>query len=261
VTQAGGRFAPELATAPDDPERPGPLADGLRRLARDGLVMLERARDGLTYRVPDDRRPILDYYRNGLAGRYAATALVAAALRSAGENTAVAQVRTEAQWLSRLLKLEFVFQVGVDPGQVFEENVRILIELGLVDRDDQRLWVVGGGERLWFLADLVRPFLESYRTLLTTALAMIAERGETAPGPTRSELVRQALERGRASLATGEIRLRESISKVTFGNALEWLALQGALLDSQDGRCQLEPPWRADRLPALLRELDRHLAS
>jgi glycerol-3-phosphate O-acyltransferase len=274
VTEVGGRFAPELAATSDDlrddprddPRRPGPLADGLGRLVRDGLVVVERARDGLAYRVPDDRRPILDYYRNGLAGRYAATALVAAALRGAGADAAVPAVRAEAQWLSRLLKLEFVFQVGVGPEQVFDENVQILTKLGLVDRDDdrlpdggKRLRVTGGGERLWFLADLVRPFLESYRTLLTVALA--DARGETASGSNRPELIRQALEHGRTSLASGEVRLRESISKVTFGNALEWLALQGALLESQDGRLQLEPSWRAERLPALIRELDRHLAS
>ena len=270
VTEVGGRFAPELAAMSDDlrddPRRPGPLADGLGRLVRDGLVVVERARDGLAYRVPDDRRPILDFYRNGLAGRYAATALVAAALRGAGADAAAPAVRAEAQWLSRLLKLEFVFQVGVGPGQVFEENIQILTKLGLVDRDDerlpddgQRLRVTGGGERLWFLADLIRPLLESYRTLMTVALE--DARGETVPGSNRSELIRQALEHGRTSLASGEARLRESISKVTFGNALEWLALQGALLESQDGRLQLEPSWRTERLPALIRELDRHLAS
>ncbi len=114
------RFARGLAGAPSDPTAPGPIADAVRRLARDGLVRVAVAAGDTIYQVPEDRRSVVDYHRNAVVHRFVAPALVAAAARTAGAEATVEDVRARALWLSRLLKLEFMYRVGSTFDEIFE---------------------------------------------------------------------------------------------------------------------------------------------
>ena len=74
----------------------------------------------------------------------------------------------------------------------------------------------------------------------------------------RRALLREALEHGRASYLSGEVVLRESLSKATLSNALEWMVDQALLLELEDGRLRL-----ADRtgsaLQGVVEEIGRYL--
>jgi glycerol-3-phosphate O-acyltransferase len=87
---------------------------------------------------------------------------------------------------------------------------------------------------LAFLSELVRAYLEAYRLAAETALAVLAG-PERVAGPERRALVREALERGRGGFLSGHIRLRESLSKATLENAVEWLVSQG-VIEEEGGR-------------------------
>ncbi len=248
----GARLAAGLAEAPTDPRQPGPIRDAMDGLVGLLLVREQRAAEETIYQVPDERRTFLDYHRNAVIHRYVAPALVAAAVRGHGAQTGEA-VRGRALWLSRLFKLEFLYRVGARFDEVFGENAALLLRLGAIDRVEEELRPGSDAETLAFLAELVRPYLESYRIATSAALA-VARRFPME----RRALLREAMERGRASYLSGEVVLRESLSKATLGNAIEWMVDQGMLLELDGGRLRL-PKQGSEALQLVVEEIGRHL--
>ena len=279
------RFSRGFAGAPSDPLVPGPVADAVARLVAEGLVRVEQAAGETIYQVVEERRPLLDYYKNAVIHRYVPLAMIAVALRSCGGDAPRGQVQERARWLSRLLKLEFMYRVGATFDEIFAENTAFLVRLraltavpapvpgeghpveetresggatvpgegrvpgeALGDRTGDRLVAGPDTGVLEFLADLMRPYLESYR-LMAQAVAT----GDRLDVDQKA-LVKAALEHGRAAYAAGRIALRESLSKATFENAAEWIAQQGA--PSEDGRSRLGASWREKELPELIDTLD-----
>lgn len=233
AAEGGARFARDLAGAPSDPRQPGPIADAVRRLALGGLVRVEVAAGDTIYQVVDEKRPVLDYHRNAVIHRFVPPALVAAAVRAGGEGGAPQEdVRRGAKWLSRLFKLEFMYRVGATFDEIFDENVAFLLRVEAVARDGDRLRPGAAPDLLAFLGELVRAYLEAYRLAAATAAALL---GPDAPrqgsGIDRRALVREALERGRGSFLSGQIALRETLSKATLENAVEWMLVQGILAE------------------------------
>ncbi len=227
VAAAGGaRFSRDLQGAPSDPREPGPIADALRGLVRGGLARAETAAGETIYLVDDEKRPVLDYHRNAVIHRFVSPALVAAAARSAGPGAATQEVRAAALRLSRLFKLEFMYRVGARFDEIFDENLAFLARLRALSPDGGR---VGPGAEDWilpFLSELVRPYVEAYFTTFRTAEALLPEGGDPVD---RRILVKESMERLRAAFLSGELALRESISKATVENAVEWLVEQGLL--------------------------------
>ncbi len=227
--EGGARFARDLAGAPSDPRAAGPIRDAVRRLAAGGLLRVDEAAGDTIYQVVDEKRPVLDYHRNAVIHRYVAPALVAAAARTAGPGAPASAVRERALWLSRLFKLEFMYRVGSTFDAIFEEYAAFLARLGALARDGDRL---APGPEPWtlaFLAEFLRAYLEAYRLTADTALALLG-----GGALDRRALVREALERGRASFLSGGLALRESLSKATVENAVEWLVAQGVLAEDGD---------------------------
>ncbi len=238
AADGGARFGHDLAAAPADPRHPGAIADAVRRLALAGLVRIEVAAGDTIYLVPDDKRPVLDYHRNAVIHRFVAPALVAAAIPTGGE-VPILVARRRALWLSRLLKLEFMYQAGTAPDEAFQQNLAFLAGIGAVIRDGDHLTPGPNQDLLAFLADFLRAYLEAYRLAATTALSALSPAGGTSVlAPDRRALVREALERGRAAFLSGQIHARESLSKATLENAFEWLVTQGIIAET-DGKLRL----------------------
>lgn len=232
AAEGGARFARDLAGAPSDPLAPGPIADAIRRLEGDGALRAEVAAGETIYQVVDEKRPVLDYHRNAVIHRYVAPALVATAARASGPGGSRAEIRERALWLSRLFKLEFMYRVGASFDEIFDQNVAFLVRVGALARDGDRLLPGAEAGTLAFLAALVRAYLEAYQLTAGTVLAL-AEEGAGAPD--RRALVKETLERGRAAFLSGRIALRESLSKATVENAVEWLVGQ-TILSEADGK-------------------------
>lgn len=228
AAEGGARFARDLAGAPSDPRLPGPIAAAVARLARGGLVRVESAAGGVIYQVVDEKRPVLDYHRNAVIHRYVAPALVAAAARGGGT---LADVRARALWLSRLFKLEFMYRVGATFEEIFEQNLAFLLRVGALAREGEALRPGAEPWALELLAELMRPYLEAYRTTAETALALLDAERPGGAAPDRRALVRETLERGRAAFLAGGVAAREAISKATIENAVEWMFTQGLLVE------------------------------
>jgi glycerol-3-phosphate O-acyltransferase len=256
AAEGGARFARDLAGAPSDPRQPGPIADAVRRLAAGGLVEVEIAAGETIYLVVNEKRPVLDYHRNAVIHRYVAPALLAAAIRAGGGETSRGAARETALWLSRVLKLEFVYRVGVDFDEIFAQNVAFLARVGAITADGDSLRPGPEGDALGFLAEFARAYLEAYRLAAETLLAARDAVRHRAGGYDRRALVRDALERGRAEFLSGRIALRESLSKATLENAAEWFVGQGLVVES-DG--QLSTPADGTAVREIIDRINRLL--
>lgn len=257
AADGGARFARDLSGAPSDPRQPGPIADAVRRLAEDGFVKVEVAAGETIYQVPDDRRPLLDYHRNAVIHRYVAPALVAAAVRAGGAASSRAEVAERALWLSRLFKLEFLYEGGASFDALLEHNLALLERFGAVARAGEVIRPGSDPDALAFVAAFARAYLEAYRLAAETAAAALATAAATGRPPAldRKSLVRAALERGRADFLSGRIAQRETLSKATLSNAVDWLFEQ-RLVD----RSATPPATEAPGLAALVARIDAHLA-
>jgi glycerol-3-phosphate O-acyltransferase len=252
----GARFAAGLPGASSDPRTDGPVAAAVASLAADGMVRIEEAAGETFYTVPDERRPQLDFHRNAVLHRYVAPSLVSAALRARGLDAPEAEVKEAARFLSRLLKLEFMYRPGATLDEVFAETVAFLERLGAISRAGDRLRAGRDRDALQFLGDLTRAYLESYRVAADALLAL----ARAAPEAThdRRGLVKGFHERGRGAFLAGRIAQREALSRSTFENAVEWFVQQGALVASGE-RFAVDARWRVERLPELVAAIDRSL--
>jgi glycerol-3-phosphate O-acyltransferase len=259
AAEGGARFSRDLAGAPSDPRQPGPIADAVRRLATGGLLRVEAAAGDTIYQVVDEKRPLLDYHRNAVIHRYVAPALVAAAIRTVGATGAAeVAVREHAKWLSRLFKLEFLYRVGATFDEIFDENASFLVRVGAAVREGGRLRPGPEADPLLFLGELVRAYCEAYRLTAATALALLGPDAPRHAGIDRRALVKEALERGRGAFLSGQIVLRESLSKATIENAVEWLVGQRILVED-GGKLRLAGGGGGSELRAIMDGIAPHL--
>jgi glycerol-3-phosphate O-acyltransferase len=207
------------------------------------------------YQVVDEKRPVLDYHRNAVIHRYVAPAIASAALRIGGEVT-LAEVRDRAAWLSRLFKLEFMYEPGVSLAEVLDQNLGFLQRIGGIEVLGDRIRLGPQPEPVEFLAEFLRPYLEAYRLAAETAAALLDD--PTRHGVERKSLVKQCLERGRVDFLSGRIATREALSKATLENSIDWLLSVGRIVD-RDGR--VERPPGPDALREIIDGITRHLPS
>ncbi|HTP50210.1 MAG TPA: 1-acyl-sn-glycerol-3-phosphate acyltransferase [Anaeromyxobacteraceae bacterium] len=240
AAEENARLAHDLVDASADPRQPGPVGEALVTLTADRLVTVREAAGHVIYQVVEEKRPLLDFHRNATLNRFAALSLVALSVRSCGDGAALVDVRERVRWLSRLFKLEFMYPAGTTLESVFKEKLGTLSRLGLARAEGEVVRLEAERDTLGFLADLVRPYLEAYRL----AAESVRSAGQAGQPLDRKSLVNAALERGRADYHAGRILLRESLSKATLENAMEWLSSQGVFSVDEAGKRTVAERWR-----------------
>lgn len=251
------RMATALAGAPASPIVPGPILDAMATFVASKVVAVQEAGGQVIYQVPDAKRTYLDFHRNAILNRFVGLSFVAQSVRSRGGGAALEDVFDDVRWLSRLFRLEFIYRMGASFDTIFAEKLEQLTRLGAVCQDDGRVRIGPERARLDFLADLTRPYLEAYRVAGEAVLG-----AGLADGPVdRKSLVKQALERGLGDFLSGRVLMRESISKATLENAMEWMGSQGAFVTDAKGRRLVSSTWRDQASTHLVERIGRFLAT
>lgn len=251
------RIASGLAEAPSSPLSPGPIADAMATFAGNKVIEVQEAGGHVIYQVPDGKRTYLDFHRNAILNRYVGLSLVAQSVRSRAGGATAEEVREDVRWLSRLFRLEFMYPVGATFDSIFDAKLGVLSSLDAVVARDGVLRPGPARARLDFLADLTRPYLEAYRVAGET----VRSAGLAGASADRKALVKQALERGRGEFLSGHVLMRESVSKATLENAMEWLGSQGAFEGDAEGRRTVTAEWTDPASTHLVEKIDRFLAA
>ncbi len=202
----GARFARTAGAAAPNEE----AMDQALAIFRDAKLVDVHAEAGEPiYRVPDEARLALDYYRNNLVHWFVPSAIVATALAAPpGGSISESALADRVQRLSRMFKYEFMFRADVDFRTLLDEALASLAAEGALRREAGA--VHPDSAKLAPYAGLLRHFLEAYRV----AARVLAE-GGTA----RANRVKRALAEGERMYLKGEIERREALSKPLFENA------------------------------------------
>jgi glycerol-3-phosphate O-acyltransferase len=231
MTDLGAR----LSNALDSETRRAAIREAIGRFAADGLVLMVPSPDGETIiRVEDDGRRALDYYKNNVLHFFVPCAIVAMAVLSSGPAAApVESVKTQARWISRLLKLEFSFRADD-----FESNFRAAEERLVARRSIDRKEVEGvpslgvtinGRPEVLELAGMIANFFEGYRAVLDCAKEL-----EGAPLQEKKFAAR-ALSRGRRQTLEGRIARAEAASQPMIDSAIARFLEEGILARDGEG--------------------------
>lgn len=219
----------------DSERREAPLREAIEGLVDDGMVVAERAgkSDGeAIFRVPEEKRILLDYHKNALMNHFAPAALVARSMvRHGHQSVAREALAQDVKFMSRLFKREFLFRADSGFDIYLEDVVASLALLGIVDFDDDAGTVSAlDPERVDVLAGLIDSLLESY----AVTIRAVADLEET-PLPEK-ELKDRALERVRRAFLEGEISRPEAANQTVVGSAVGWLKNERYLEADGDAR-------------------------
>jgi glycerol-3-phosphate O-acyltransferase len=193
---------------------------------------------GRNYRVIDDSRLELDTSKNIVIHFFVERALVASSLSYDEKGqvlpTDVDVLRTRVRYASRLFKHEFRFRADASFDTIFDSTLAVLLSDGHLAQNGTAI-VPGpgelgstGAEWLDFYRRTLRPFFEGY-WLTTRALEHLL-----GTDLSEKELVKTTLGLGKQLLESGQIRLREAVSKPLIQNALHALSEMGYLRSRAD---------------------------
>ena len=219
LKRMGARFANSLLD--DDGElREGAIVEATRLFIDGKLIARDGAEKDAIYRVPDERRMALEYYKNNVLHFFVPSALISAALVAGGaEPIGVEKLRHRVRQLSRLFKYEFMYRADATFDDIFDDALSEMLQAGELERLADRIQPAEdqAGEMIVFYAEMVRTYFESYRLALRGAVTLI----DRTVG--RKEWVKKTLATGRRMYLEGEIELHESLSKLRLDNAVQSL--------------------------------------
>ena len=178
------------------------------------------------WRIIENRRNALDYYKNISIYQFIPTALTAmAVLEKDAFQFSATDLHNTYQCLRDLLSEEFNPDPIHPPAFIVRKTVKAFIDDAIIVphpmMPDTYNLSSEGFRKLVFFAGYIEPFLESYRT----ALVYFSKNRRNHHD--RSKMLKKMLNIGNRMLRQSEIRLRESISKANYDNAINFFAKQG----------------------------------
>jgi glycerol-3-phosphate O-acyltransferase len=220
VLTANGQFRPETL---DEAIRL--LEDGKMVVTVDASLDQKKGDPPLEpiYQIPEERRMALEYHKNTVLHFFVPSALIASALLALGGEAERDALRNRVRRLSRLFKLEFMFRADADFDDIFADALASMHHAGEVEITESHIRRGGGarGQSVGRYAEMLRTYFESYRLTLISVHSLRSAKAEsTRPALVRKEWLKSALALGHRRWLSGQITLRESVSRQKIENAL-----------------------------------------
>ena len=178
-----------------------------------------------SYLLPDDKRLRMEYYKNNIIHHFISLSFLATAILACPEAViSFRLVRDDYIFLKRIFSLEFM--MGDDHGGELEESLAYLRCCGMLQMDEGKDdWELGEGarERLSIFSGLVGSYLESYRVVIKVCSQL---HNELEKEKDQLSYMREWAEK---MYARGEIVRAESMSGVTYANALKFLRVEAII--------------------------------
>ena len=175
------------------------------------------------YTVPEERRLAVEYYKNNILHFFVPRALIASGIFSEPQApTTDEELRRRVLYLSRLFKHDFMYRADAGFDEIFDENIRRMLDEGELVRDGNQIVASDNeaGRRVVLYSNMVRTYFESYR-LAVRGVSLLRQGAMT-----KREWTKRTLSIGQRMYLSGEIELRESLSKHRLEAALHALKEQ-----------------------------------
>lgn len=190
------------------------------------LVIQHDTGEEAIYKVLEERRLALEYYKNNILHFFVSNALISAALLSSTKAaTPESELRESVRELSRLFKYEFMFRADAEFDAIFGDAIASMEKAGELERvaDGFRPVPGPGTEMVEMYARMLATYFESYLLALRGA-GLLADQ----PMP-RKEWFKKTLGVGQRMYLAGELERRESLSQLKLETALKYLRDRGLI--------------------------------
>ncbi len=191
-----------------------------------GILKEYRDEEGPFFFIPEEKRPLLNYYKNGVLHFFVsigtlATLLEKAPLGSApmgqapGGRLSISQMEEDFRFFQNLYRYEFLFSRRQPLREHIQKVVDYLVREQVIRNDDNVLEIrPDRKEDLRRFSVLIAPYLEGYRVVLEALPSFRSHPWE------KKELIRSLLHKGHMMYLKEKIRYPEAISNFLFENAL-----------------------------------------
>jgi len=185
-------------------------------------ILTDEKGDGLSgeqYMIHENRRPVLEYYKNNCIKCFVPAAYTSLAILEMDVSEfSVQQITGSYAFLQVLFKNEFAFDVDSDPENIIQENIDAFLRQALLAphpaKPDTYNLTPDGLTKLRSFSGFLKTYLESYWVALRFLNQDAGETTET------EDQLRKTMQMGNRIYRTKEIERKEALSKVSFNNAL-----------------------------------------
>ncbi|WP_300668964.1 1-acyl-sn-glycerol-3-phosphate acyltransferase [Desulfoluna sp.] len=185
------------------------------------------------FNLPEDQRPILDYYKNNCIIHFISAAMTAMAIKEVNRFQFQAGELLESYtFLSDLFDPEFAFSRSVTTEYQVRKDLKAFIDTHTIvphgSSPDTYEITPDGLRKLTLFSRFLKTYLESYLVALTAFESKKAAKLDT------KAMVKKCQSRGKKMFKGNEIELPEALSDITFKNAVRLFTDKG-ILDEESG--------------------------
>jgi glycerol-3-phosphate O-acyltransferase len=176
--------------------------------------------------VNENRRPLLEYYKNNCIAFFVPAAFTAMAiLQLDAFQFSAAELRDSYSLLQDLFKNEFAYDVEKSPETCVRKTLKTLIDDAIIiphpTLPDRYNVTSAGFRKLKLFARFLKPYLESYWVVLDFFSA------HPQSEITAKDRIKRIQSLGNKMYKRREIDLKEALSKVNYSNAVDYFLYRG----------------------------------
>ena len=210
------------------------LQEALKNHVRHHLIEMLESDGEILYSVPEEKRGLLDYYKNSSLHFFVSMAVLATVLQAFGKNEIpLEEVTQQYSFLQELFKYEFTFSRRQELHTHLEKLLEYLENLKVLRREGSLIQLIpdspNSQETLGLFSSALRNFFEGYAILWKTLPRLGKERWEI------KTLLPYLKKRGLVAYLKEEISETEALSKSILQNALCSFRDLGLMEEEKEG--------------------------
>lgn len=199
------------------------------------------------YIVNENRRPILEYYKNNCVIFFIPAAYTSLAILEKDTlEFSVSEVASGYSFFQTLFKNDFAFDIDRNPEALVRQNLSAFLDEAMITPHptlpDIYNITAEGLRKLKYFSTFLKAYLESY----WITLRFLNQNAEETTDP--EDQIRRIIQMGNQMYRTKEIVRRESLSRVTYKNAIKFFT--GRVIRESDD---------ADALDLYTREIQKYM--
>ncbi len=202
------------------------IEETLKRFINDRSIIAKENMEGeLVYKANESKRFMLDYYKNGFIHFLLNLSIASCSILTFEKYRCHRdEIFERSRRLREILKNEFIFKVNTEFDKEFEEEFKNALSMNFIRLEDSI--VILNTEYVDYaklLSSFLTSLLESYLILVEYLLTDEVEEMD------KKSTIKRLLPFGMSMYDRAKLNNMESISKVTFENAIEYLISTGIL--------------------------------
>lgn len=202
------------------------IVQTLNRFAQDKSIIAKESMEGkYLYRASENKRFILDYYKNGFIHFTLNISIASTTILTFKDYRCTkSEIFERSRRLRDILKNEFIYKVNTDFESEFAESFKLAIDMGFI-REEGEFIILNNSyeEYAKILASFLTSLLEAYLITVEYVQSVINKEID------KKSLVKKVQSFGLSIYDRAKIKNLESVSKVTIENAIDFLISYGIL--------------------------------